>query len=329
MDKLLPAKLKKGDAVRVIAPARSLAIISQELQELANLRFEEMGLHLTFGKHLKEIDDFASSSISSRVEDLHEAFADSTIKAVITVIGGFNSNQLLRYIDWSLIKNNPKIFCGYSDITALNNAILAKTGLITYSGPHYSSCGQKLYLDHTINYFKKCLFSEASFEVEPSSEWSDDPWYSDQNNRQLINNSGYVVINEGEAEGTILGGNLCTFNLLQGTEYWPELQDSVLFIEDDEDSQPYTFDRDLQSLIHQPAFKGVKGIVIGRFQKASKMTDQLLSQIIKSKAELEHIPVIANADFGHTDPKITFPVGGSVKVYAGKGHKVTLTIIEH
>lgn len=329
MDKLLPAKLKKGDAVRIIAPSRSLAIIAQELQELANLRFEEMGLQLTFGKHLKESDDFASSSIASRIEDLHEAFAENTIKAVITVIGGFNSNQLLRYIDWTLIKNNPKIFCGFSDITALNNSIFAKTGLITYSGPHYSSFGQKLYLDYTLSYFKKCLFSNRPFKIEPGTEWSDDPWYSDQDNRQLIPNPGYVLINEGEAEGTLLGGNLCTFNLLQGTEYLPELEDSVLFIEDDEDSSPPTFDRDLQSLIHQPAFSGVRGIVLGRFQKASKMTDQLLRQIIKSKPELEHLPVIANVDFGHTDPKITFPIGGYVKVSAGKRNKMAFTIIEH
>ncbi len=141
MNKIYPGKLKQGDEVRVVAPSRSLSIIGKEVQEIANKRFEELGLKLTFGKHVKEIDEFNSSSIQSRVEDLHEAFSDNNVKAVITVIGGFNSNQLLKYIDWNLIKDNPKIFLGYSDITALNNSIFSKTGLVTYSGPHYSTFG--------------------------------------------------------------------------------------------------------------------------------------------------------------------------------------------
>ena len=158
MGKIFPNKLKIGDEVRVIAPARSLAIISKENREIANKRIEELGLKISFGKHLDEMDDFASSSIESRIEDLHEAFSDKNVKAVFTVIGGFNSNQLLKYIDWDLIKNNPKIICGYSDITALNDSIFAKTGLVTYSAPQYSTFGQKLYFDYTLDYFKKCLF---------------------------------------------------------------------------------------------------------------------------------------------------------------------------
>ena len=200
MKKIIPPKLRTEDTIRIIAPSRSLSIIGQEIRQLANKRFEEMGLKLTFGKHLEESDDFASSSIQSRIDDLHEAFIDKNVKAIATVIGGFNSNQLLRYIDWNLIKNNPKIFCGYSDITALNNSIFAKTGLVTYSGPNYSSFGQKLYLDYTIDYFKKCLFSNNSFFLEPSKKWSDDQWHMEQNNRKLIFNNGYLVINEGDAE---------------------------------------------------------------------------------------------------------------------------------
>ena len=168
MNKIFPIKLKAGDKVRVIAPSQSLSIISQESGEIADKKFKELGLNLSFGKHVEETDEFASSSIESRVEDLHEAFRDENIKAVLTVIGGFNSNQLLRYIDWDLIKSNPKILCGFSDITALNNAFFTKTGLITYSGPHYSSFGQKLYFDYTMDYFKKCLFSEEMFELKPS-----------------------------------------------------------------------------------------------------------------------------------------------------------------
>lgn len=325
---MTPEKLKTGDEIRIIAPSRSLAIISSESREIADKRFEELGLKLSFGKHVEEMDDFASSTIESRVEDLHDAFSDKNVKAILTAIGGFNSNQLLKYIDWNLIKENPKIFCGFSDITALNNAILTKTGLVTYSGPHYSSFGQKLYFDYTPDYFKKCLFSDDPFDVIPSNLWSDDVWYKDQENRNQIENSGWLVINEGTANGTILGANLCTFNLLQGTEYFPDLVDSVLFIEDDEESAPHNFDRNLQSLIHQPGFDKVKGMIIGRFQKVSKVTNEILIKIIKTKKELSNMPVAANVDFGHTDPKITFPIGGTVKINVSKS-KSTIKIEKH
>lgn len=325
MQKIFPEKLKKGDEVRIIAPVRSLAIISKENREIANKRFEEMGLKLSFGKYVEEIDEFVSSSIEARVEDLHDAFIDPNIKAISTVIGGFNSNQLLRYLDWDLIKGNPKILCGFSDVTALNNAFFAKTGLVTYSGPHYSTFGQKLYFDYTLDYFKKCLFLNTPLEIKPSSDWSDDLWFKDQKDRKLIKNSGWLIINKGKAEGIIIGGNLCTFNLLQGTEYFPSLKGVVLFIEDDEESQPHHFDRDLQSLIHLPEFDGVRGIVIGRFQKASGMTKDKLVKIIKSKPEISELPVIANADFGHTDPKITYPVGGVVEISAEKEARIEIT----
>ena len=314
MNKVYPTKLKVGDEIRVIAPSRSLVLISKETRQIADERFADLGLKLSFGKHVNESDEFVSSSIESRIEDLHEAFADKNVKAVITVIGGFNSNQLLRYIDWEPIRNNPKIFCGYSDITALNNAIFAKTGLVTYSGPHYSTFGQKLHFDYTLEYFKKCLMNETPYEITASESWSDDLWFLDQNKRELIKNEGHSVINKGEAEGTILGANLCTFNLLQGTEYFPDLTDSVLFLEDDGTSNAVTFDRDLQSLIHLSDFKKVKGLVIGRFQKSSKMASDLLTKIIKSKKELDNLPVVTNVDFGHSDPKITFPVGGEVRI---------------
>jgi muramoyltetrapeptide carboxypeptidase LdcA involved in peptidoglycan recycling len=170
--------------------------------------------------------------------------------------------------------------------------------------------------------------SEDSFEIKPSENWSDDAWYKNQKERNLIKNDGFLIINEGKASGSILGANLCTFNLLQGTEYFPDLKDSILFIEDDEESKRHHFDRDLQSLIHQPGFDNVRGIIIGRFQNASQMPDDILIKIIKTKRELDNLPVIAGVDFGHTDPKITFPIGGEASIEAENG-KVKLEIIKH
>ena len=320
---VFPSKLKKGDRVRVITPSRSLAIITDETREIATNKFKELGVSIDFGKHVEESDEFCSSSINSRIEDLHQAFADPDIKGIFTVIGGYNSNQLLRYIDWSIIRNNPKILCGFSDITALQNAIFTKTGLVTYSGPHYSTFAQEHYFDYTLDCVRKCLFSDKPFMVEPSAEWSDDEWWVDQMHRHLTLNPGWLVINEGECSGTVVGGNLGTFSLLFGTEYFPSIKDKILFIEDDLETKFYEFDRRLQSLIHQPNFDKVKGIVIGRFQLGSEMTNDFLINIIKAKKELAHVPIIANVDFGHTDPKITWPIGGEVMItVAKKGSKI-------
>ena len=321
-------KLKTGDEIRIIAPSRSLSLITQATRDIAEKKLKEIGFTLTYSKNAEENDLFASSSIKSRVDDLHEAFTDKNVKGILTVIGGYNINQILRYIDYDLIAKHPKVICGFSDITALSNAIYAKTGLVSYSGPHYSSFGMRQGIAYTAEYFKKCLIEEGSFKIEPAKEWSDDVWYLDQEKRQFMKSDGYLTINNGKAAGKLLGGNLCTFNLLQGTEYFPDLKDSILFIEDDEESRDVAFDRDLQSLIHQPGFSGVKGVVIGRFQNASKMTDEKLFQIIRTKKELASLPVVANVDFGHTTPQITFPIGGSVELRAESGD-VSINILEH
>jgi len=331
MKYIIPPKLKKGDEIRVIAPSRSLSLVTEENIKLAKENLERQGYKVTFSKNCRESDMFMSSSIKSRVSDIHQAFKDKKVKAILTVIGGFNSNELLPYLDYKLIKSNPKILCGYSDVTALANAITAKTGLVTYSGPHFSTWAMKKGFEYNFEYFNKCLVEDKKYLIEASGMWSDDAWYIDQNNRNFEKNEGYIIINKGEAEGTILGGNLCTLNLLQGTEFMPNISNSILFIEDDDMAGSLfgvEFNRNLQSLIHQPNFKKVKGIVIGRFQKKAEMTIEKLKFIIQTKKELKSIPIIANVDFGHSNPLITFPIGGTVKISTLKG-KASIEILKH
>ena len=157
-----------------------MGIISKPNKALATKALESLGLSVTFGNHVEECDPMLSSSVKSRLQDLHGAFADPSIKAILPVIGGSNSNQLLAHIDYDLIKRNPKIFCGFSDITALLNAIYHKTGLVTYSGPQFSSFAMKQGLDYTLAYFKRIFFETAGIFAEPSLTWSDDPWFLDQ-----------------------------------------------------------------------------------------------------------------------------------------------------
>lgn len=323
-----PKKIKSGDHIKVIAPVRSMAIMGEDCKKIAIERFHEQGLKISFGKHVDEIDEFNSSSIESRIEDLHEAFLDKSVDAIFTVIGGYNSNQLLQYINYELIAENPKIICGFSDVTALANAITAKTGMITYLGPHFSSWGMKLGFEHSLEYFIKCCMEDASFQILPSKKWSDDMWFADQEKREFIKNDGFWTINPGHAVGRIVGGHVRCLNALQGTEYWPGLDDAILILEEDEEIKPAHFDRQLQSLIHQADFKDAKGILIGRFQKVTKMTKELLKKIINTKKELQNIPIIANVDIGHTTPQITIPVGGSMEIFAD-ANNYKIKIIEH
>lgn len=312
-------KLVPGDEIRVVAPSTSMIILKEAQSELAVQRLEKLGFKVTYGKNASAHDEFFSSSIAERIEDLHAAFADPNVKAILTAIGGYNSNQLLNYIDYDLIAANPKIFCGYSDITALQLAIYKKTGLVTYSGPHFSSFGMKHGFDYTLESFLNAVTNDAPYEITPSETWSDDAWYLDQENRVFHEQNGYLAIRDGEAEGTLIGGNLCSMNLLQGTEFMPSLKDKILFIEDDEESHSRSFDRDLQSLLHLPEAKGIRGILIGRFQKESGVTEEGLRKIILSKEELKDIPVIANVNIGHVQPFATVPIGASANIKARNG----------
>ncbi|AIY05403.1 U61 family carboxypeptidase [Planococcus sp. PAMC 21323] len=308
---IIPKKLQYGDEVRIIAPSRSASILSEEGIEKAKSKLKELGLVVTFGKHVFKSDLQHSSSIELRLSDLHEAFQDPNVKGILTAIGGFNSNDLLPHVDYESIRKNPKVFCGYSDITALATAITTKTDLITYSGPHFSSFHMEQLQDYQFEYFRNCLMQSDSYRIEPSLAWSDDAWFLDQENRNL-ESTKWKVYNEGQTKGKLYGGNLCTLNLLQGTSYLPNLENTILFIEDDEMTIPETFTRDLTSLL-QSAGK-INGLVIGRFQRESNMTEEHLLFLLDKLPILKSVPVLYDVDFGHTQPIFTFPIGGKIEL---------------
>ena len=295
---MIASKLRLGDEVRVVAPSRNLTEVRQDVHHHAVDFWRKEGFNLAFSKNSREIGKFHSSSIASRVEDIHEAFSDPNVKMVITCLGGFNCNQLLRHLDYDLIAKNPKILCGFSDITALHNAVYAKTGLVTYHGPHYGTFAFDREAEYTRKAFFDCVMKDT--------------------------------IQEGTCEGTIIGGNLCTLNLLQGTPYMPDIRNKVLFLEDDNimgDYFCYEFDRNLESLLQVEGADTIKGIIFGRFDDSCGLTVETITDIIRDKVP-SHIPVIFGADFGHVFPMITFPIGGSVRIRANQD-KVEIVIVAH
>lgn len=310
---MIPNKLKPGDEIRVIAPSSSLSRVRKNIYDHALSYLESRGFQITFSKNSREMNEFLSSEIKSRVDDLHEAFTDSNVKMIITCIGGFNVNQILPYLDYELIKSNPKLICGYSDITALLHAIYAKTGLVTYHGPHFSTFGFDKEAEYTRKSFYDCVMKDEIISVLPSETAKE-----------------YYIIQEGNCEGAIIGGNLCTLNLLQGTPFMPDLKDKVLFIEDDNimgDYFVYEFDRNLQSLLQVCGTQSVRGIIFGRFDESCKLDKDVIQKIIKDKVSPD-IPVIFGVDFGHVFPMITYPVGGTVRITATSS-EVDIQILKH
>lgn len=316
-----------NNEIRIVTSSGNLNMNEDDIDYIkAKLK----GYDITFGKNVnKSIPEYNCPSIEDRKNDIEEAFLDKNVKAIMIARGGALSNQLLDEIDYEIIQKNPKIIIGFSDATSLLNAIYSQTKLKTYYGPNFSVLAMRKGNDYTYEYLNKVLNNEEEYYMNPAISWSSDKWYKDQDNRKFIKNNGMNIINEGNAEGTIIGGNLNTFSLLQGTKYMPIAQKIILFIEEDNwanEDYLYEFDRRLQSLTQQAFFKKVKGIIIGRAQQNVNMNINRWKTLISMNKKLINMPIVVNADFGHTMPMATFPIGGKC-IISGKGKSIRIKII--
>ncbi|NQM13866.1 LD-carboxypeptidase [Streptococcus suis] len=304
-------RLKKGDHIRVVSPSSSIERIGGfEANVAAKKKLEALGFRLSFSEHYFENDIFDSAPIASRVEDLEAAFADETVDAILTTIGGFNCNELLPHLDFDLIAQNPKIFCGYSDTTALLNAIYAKTGMQTYMGPAYSSFkmeqGQQYQTTSWLN-----AVTQDTYQLTPSLEWSSDAWYLPDAPRNFYPTE-WKVYNPGQATGIAIGGNISTLNLLTGTEFAPRPDRYVLFLEEAEDDDYLIITRHLTALLQ--AYPNPQAVIFGRFPKETKMTEEILLTIFDKHPILKKVPVLYDLDFAHTQPLFTITIGGQVEL---------------
>ena len=304
-------RLKKGDHIRVVSPSSSIERIGGvEANVAAKEKLEALGFRLSFSEHYFENDIFDSAPIASRVADLEAAFANETVDAILTTIGGFNCNELLPYLDFDLIAQNPKIFCGYSDTTALLNAIYAKTGMQTYMGPAYSSFkmeqGQQYQTTSWLN-----AVTQDTYQLTPSLEWSSDAWYLPDAPRTFYPTE-WKVYNPGQASGIAIGGNLSTFALLHGTEFAPKPDKYILFLEEAEEDHYVEFTRHFAALLQ--VYPNPQAVLIGRFPKETEMTEEILLTILDKHPILKKVPVLYDLDFAHTQPLFTITIGGQVEI---------------
>lgn len=304
-------KLIKGDHIRIVSPSSSIERLGGfEANLTAKEKLEELGFKVSFSEHYFENDLFYSAPIKSRVADLHAAFSDPSVDAIMTTIGGFNCNELLPYLDYNLIQANPKIFCGYSDTTALLNGIYAKTGLETYMGPSYSSFKMIEGQDYQSKMWLRAV-TQADYILEPSQEWSSDAWYDPSQPRYFMPTE-WKVYNHGQASGIAIGGNISTFNLLTGTEFAPQPDNYILFLEEAEDDNYVIILRHLTAILQ--AYPTPKAVVFGRFPKETQMTEEIFMAILEKYPILKTIPVMYDLDFAHTQPLFTVPIGSHVSI---------------
>lgn len=284
---------------------------------------ERLGLSVSFGRHVREEVRFGTASVDARLEDLHEAFADPKVDGLMSAVGGLCANQLLEHIDYDLIRQNPKVFCGYSDITVLSNAFLRCAGLVSFLGPHFSAMGMKHGLEYTLEHFRLAVMEQVPFSLRPSPSWSSDAWRRDQEARTHHPNPGFWALSDGEADGPLVGGHIGSLSLLQGTPYMPDLEGAILLVE--EKRLAPKLDRLLQSILHSLGPRRLGGLLIGRFQPEAGVIREDLAHIVRTKPALKGIPVAAGLDFGHTTPNLTLPIGGLAQL-AVKGGQVNISV---
>lgn len=299
---LLPPGLREGDRIGLISPA-SYANEDKIQKAISNL--ESLGLRVVEGKYLREENGFMAGSDSERVEDIHTMFRREDINGIWCVRGGYGTTRILDMLDYDLIRTHPKVFVGYSDITALHQAIFTQAGLVTFHGPVASS----VFSDYSMESIRKALFaSDYLYDTLPIAI----PGEKEES---------FKVLQPGKATGRLLGGNLSLLSALCGTRYMPDLAGKIVFIEDVGEAS-YRIDRMLVQLIQAANLKNAAGIIFGNFTNCGPETgssDQTVSQVIYDHFGSLDIPVVTGYSIGHIDNQVTLAVGMMAELDADRG----------
>lgn len=339
-----PRPLQKGDLVAIVAPSGRLNEIFPQRIERARTFLED-----NLGFKVKVIFDASVSSspfpeaVHKRCAELHAAFADPAIKGIICAIGGLSCNELLRHLDYDLIRANPKVFCGYSDITLLHHAFATQAGLRTFYGPAAIPqwgefpVPQRFTSEHFVSIVCESA-GKAPGPVPRSAEWTQEflDWSGKDTSRarKMQPNSGWRWLQKGKATGKLSGGCLPSLCQLTGTKYWPDLRGAILLLENPEgetESGPFPLDftrSNIADLVNVGVFDtdGIAGLVLGRpFQYTEEMTRNYERVVLEQcEAAGWRGPVLAGFDAGHTDPILTLPLLGECRMDSDRDEFVML-----
>lgn len=301
---MIPSKLKKGDTIGVIAPSNYIEKDDLEYINASIALMEASGFKVKFGKYVFEDTLGYGTSPEKRAADINWAFTDDEVKAIMCVKGGEDSNTALDYIDYKMIKNHPKIICGFSDNTSILNAIHEKTGLVTYHGPTFKSL-TSWETGYAYKQFIK-TFAENT-ESLIMGELEDE----------------YTTIQAGQATGELVGGNLSLFTKLVCGKYAVNLQDKILFLEElGFEAAPEMVNSNIYYLKQNGVFDKIVGLWIGNYEHPSKIS---LEKIVMNAIGDEYkFPIIKSDNFGHIDKKIIIPIGTKAEINTNEKIKIKL-----
>lgn len=299
-----PAVLKPGDLVGMITPASNVPDPEESYPKLER-NMAALGLKVRLGENVRRHPGYIAGPEDARVADLHAMFADPEVKAVFCIRGGYGSPQLLDRIDYGLIRKNPKVFLGYSDITALHLAIHQKTGLVTFHGAAWN----RELRPFTIEHLKRILF-----DASPAGKV---PVAPEHKVKMLVG---------GQAKGRLTGGNLSLITSLLGTPYEIDTGGAILCVED-VGEDPYRIDRMFTQLRLAGKLDGIAGLVWGECHNCLPKTTPPyeMSEVYTRILSKLKCPVMAGLQFGHTDDQVTLPYGVMARLDAEKGE---LTLLE-
>ncbi|WP_289022835.1 LD-carboxypeptidase [uncultured Salegentibacter sp.] len=305
---IIPQGLKKGDTVGVVSP--SSAIFETEPYEIAKENLEAMGLKVKFGDFVKGRYGHLAGTDEERAGELNDMFRNDTIKAIMALRGGSGAARILDKLDYKAVKNNPKIFIGYSDITALHLAIYQKTGLVTFHGPLAVSTWNSFSFD----YFKRLLFDNEKITFTNPTDKGD-------NLTQIKNR--IRTIRKGEATGRLIGGNLAVLTGIMGSEYFPTNWDGNILYLEDVGEQIYAVDRMMSQLQLGGVLDKISGFVFGKCTNCkpggSGYGSLTMEEVIDHYIKPLNIPAFSGAMIGHIDDNVTIPNGLKAKINATKG----------
>ncbi len=298
-----PDRLKKGDLIGIISPASAPADLS--LIENGINYIEGCGYRTLLGKNVEKVKGYLAGTDQERADDIHQMFSNKNVKAIFCIRGGYGAVRLLDKIDYNLIKRNPKIFVGFSEITSLQMAFFNKARLITFAGPMVASNFAKGISSYTETNFWDTITSPKKLLSFRGSIFK-------RNSSKIIDG----------VTGRILGGNLAVFTSLMGTKYFTEVKDGVLFIEEVEEP-PYKIDRMFNQLRLNNVFKKVKAIILGSFvdceEKDEAKKTMSLKQVLADYFQKSDIPVIKSFPHGHIKDFVTIPFGIRIKINGRNG----------
>ncbi|MFY3793293.1 S66 family peptidase [Ureibacillus sp. MALMAid1270] len=336
-----PKKLNPGDRVATVSPswggAGELELRWRYEQGVKRLE-EVFGLEVVPMPNSLKGADYLYQNPQARAEDLMTAFKDESIKGIIANIGGDDSIRLLPYIEFNVIRENPKIFMGYSDVT-ISHLFCLKAGISSFYGPAIlTDFAENVEMDpYTVEMVYRTLFSnEVIGEIQPANKWTSErlEWVeSNKNQRRTMNeNTGYELLQgTGVVQGRLIGGCMEVLEFAKGTELWPESkywENSILFFETSEDKpEPNLIKYWLRNYAAQGILQKANGIIFGKPQD-EKYYEEYKEVILKVMKEfdLEDLPILYNLNFGHTEPKFILPYGAMAEINC---NKKTFTILEN